>query len=184
VVEEEEKESDMKCYREGGCGPYEMQSCSECPASKPEFVEKKEVYMGKQSTTSQENQPEAVNYGSSKPLRDWTLGEVKEYCKSRVATWDEETEGKGCCIACLLRGFCRADGEYWKLAETPCFTQDELTMLRLLHKSGVDKIQRGETGMLYWVHSDGPGALLPDGLLPSLGKRQEIVLKEVLEDAE
>jgi len=27
----------MKCYREGGCGPYEMLSCFECPASKPEY---------------------------------------------------------------------------------------------------------------------------------------------------
>ena len=29
----------MKCYRKGGgCGPYEMLSCGDCPASKPEYV--------------------------------------------------------------------------------------------------------------------------------------------------
>lgn len=28
----------MACYRSGGCGPYEMRSCSECPASKPEYM--------------------------------------------------------------------------------------------------------------------------------------------------
>lgn len=27
----------MSCYRDGGCGPYEMYSCNECPASKPEY---------------------------------------------------------------------------------------------------------------------------------------------------
>lgn len=27
----------MKCYRNGGCGPYEQLSCGECPASKPEY---------------------------------------------------------------------------------------------------------------------------------------------------
>ena len=27
----------MTCYRDGGCGPYEMRSCNECPASKPEY---------------------------------------------------------------------------------------------------------------------------------------------------
>lgn len=27
----------MSCYKEGGCGAYEMYSCSECPASKPEY---------------------------------------------------------------------------------------------------------------------------------------------------
>ncbi len=25
------------CYRNGGCGPYESYSCTECPASKPEY---------------------------------------------------------------------------------------------------------------------------------------------------
>lgn len=28
----------MSCYRAGGCGPYEQLSCSECPASKPEYA--------------------------------------------------------------------------------------------------------------------------------------------------
>ena len=28
----------MACYRNGGCGPYEMRSCNECPASKPEYT--------------------------------------------------------------------------------------------------------------------------------------------------
>lgn len=27
----------IKCYRDGGCGPYEMLSCSECPASKSTY---------------------------------------------------------------------------------------------------------------------------------------------------
>lgn len=29
----------MKCYRDGGCGPYEYLSCSECPASKQSYQE-------------------------------------------------------------------------------------------------------------------------------------------------
>lgn len=28
----------MTCYKSGGCGVYEMRSCSECPASKPEYL--------------------------------------------------------------------------------------------------------------------------------------------------
>lgn len=37
----------MACYRKGGCGPYEMLSCSECPASKPEYTLTKEtLYVG------------------------------------------------------------------------------------------------------------------------------------------
>lgn len=30
----------MKCYRNGGCGPYEYLSCGECPASKPSYLER------------------------------------------------------------------------------------------------------------------------------------------------
>lgn len=35
------KEFVMKCYRNGGCGPYEMYSCSECPCSKEEYLLRK-----------------------------------------------------------------------------------------------------------------------------------------------
>lgn len=31
----------MSCYRPGGCGPYEYLSCYECPASKPEYLQKR-----------------------------------------------------------------------------------------------------------------------------------------------
>lgn len=32
----------MTCYKNGGCGIYEMYSCSECPASRPEYLNKNE----------------------------------------------------------------------------------------------------------------------------------------------
>ena len=32
----------MTCYRNGGCGPYEMRPCNECPASKPEYLKPKD----------------------------------------------------------------------------------------------------------------------------------------------
>lgn len=32
----------MACYRDGGCGPYEMYSCNECPASKPDYKKVKD----------------------------------------------------------------------------------------------------------------------------------------------
>ena len=34
----------MACYRNGGCGPYENRSCSECPASKPEYARRESEY--------------------------------------------------------------------------------------------------------------------------------------------
>lgn len=38
----------MKCYRDGGCGPYENRSCSECPASKPEYAHRNEEHEEKE----------------------------------------------------------------------------------------------------------------------------------------
>lgn len=32
----------MTCYRNGGCGPYEMYSCNVCPASKPEYLQREQ----------------------------------------------------------------------------------------------------------------------------------------------
>lgn len=34
------KETTMQCYRDGGCGPYEGLSCTECPASKPDYKQR------------------------------------------------------------------------------------------------------------------------------------------------
>lgn len=31
--------SGLPCYRNGGCGPYEMLSCTECPASKSDYLQ-------------------------------------------------------------------------------------------------------------------------------------------------
>lgn len=31
----------ITCYRNGGCGPYEMYSCYECPASKSDYMQVK-----------------------------------------------------------------------------------------------------------------------------------------------
>ena len=50
----------MTCYRTGGCGPYEMLSCYECPASKPEYLEREQKnkikeYKGKHERPEKNN---------------------------------------------------------------------------------------------------------------------------------
>lgn len=32
----------MACYKSGGCGVYENRSCSECPASRPEYAQREQ----------------------------------------------------------------------------------------------------------------------------------------------
>ena len=50
----------MACYRNGGCGPYEMMSCSECPASKPEYCAEAPSRSIKERATAEYIEREAV----------------------------------------------------------------------------------------------------------------------------
>lgn len=42
----------MQCYRSGGCGPYEMRSCGECPASKESYLRRREKSINRIEDTS------------------------------------------------------------------------------------------------------------------------------------
>lgn len=35
----------MPCYRDGGCGPYENRSCTECPASKASYLKRSNPHL-------------------------------------------------------------------------------------------------------------------------------------------
>lgn len=37
----------MACYRNGGCSPYEVRPCNECPASKPEYLNRSNAVKSK-----------------------------------------------------------------------------------------------------------------------------------------
>lgn len=41
----------MKCYRNSGCGQYEMYSCNECPASKEEYLNRYKINKKEQIKT-------------------------------------------------------------------------------------------------------------------------------------
>ena len=38
IEKKESEDNKMACYRNSGCGPYEDRPCNECPASKPEYL--------------------------------------------------------------------------------------------------------------------------------------------------
>lgn len=62
----------MACYRDGGCGPYEMRSCNECPASKPEYKKRKDYppYLDYPKERKERKERNADVY--------WTMGEKPE----------------------------------------------------------------------------------------------------------
>lgn len=97
------KETTMQCYRDGGCGPYEGRACNECPASKPDYKQRHKTK-------------------TDKPLKDWTLGEVQEYCR--------KTECEDCIFdtdapevsRCPMAG----NPSAWSFIRNPRFTQQEM----------------------------------------------------------
>lgn len=75
----------MKCYRNGGCGPYESRSCYECPASKPEYLTRNNNSNMEfnikdfEAMVEKINKPSVIIYGSSS-----AIGFLKEH-------WVEKT---------------------------------------------------------------------------------------------
>lgn len=65
------------CYRKGGgCGPYEMLSCGECPASKPSYAEKEKQGMTVYPSRSDHKNRHDSNYDriiskSPEELAEW-----------------------------------------------------------------------------------------------------------------
>ena len=71
----------MTCYRNGGCGPYEMLACNECPASKPEYAEENKFVTDSADSTNQDAKQDA-----GKPRLSlvpgqiiWDIAQVREY---------------------------------------------------------------------------------------------------------
>ena len=115
-----------------------------------------------------------------KPLKDWTLGELKDYCHR--APHD--------CIGCKVKGDrnnCPFDGEpaKWILDEKPRFTQQEVedakTILKVFGRKGIIK--------RYHFCGD-PSTLTFDNLyinqylFPSIKPDQEYTLDEIIGGAE
>jgi len=63
----------MACYRNGGCGPYEMYSCNECPASKSDYLQH--------------------NITNADRIRAMTDEELAEFISGKARTFGEEYEG-------------------------------------------------------------------------------------------
>ena len=85
----------MTCYREGGCGPYEGRSCTECPASKPECITNIPIVQELKNILRWENTLDIALYGI---VIDGRL--IKEAIKqlenkSKQGKWIEDDDGDG-----------------------------------------------------------------------------------------
>lgn len=134
-----------------------------------------------------------VNYGEEtnmdKPLKDWTLGEAKEYCTSRNGNCADDCifSKKGIGMVCGIA----PKPVWWTLPEKPSFTQQEVedakTIKRMFGADNFTHIRKDQFGLCEMM--DGPGddpnvgwcAIgMEEGMFPSLRPGETITIDEII----
>ena len=128
----------------------------------------------------------------NKPLKDWTLGELKAECVKRNAFC--ETNGK-CPFFVSQDGMSRCKISHnirsafpgvWDLSEPPRWTEDEVKFAKLFQAACKNKIffERLEGSQLLMWGEEGidptANAVLPYKLLPSLKEGKRATLDEII----
>ena len=116
-----------------------------------------------------------------KPLKDWTLGELKDYCHR--APHD--------CIGCKVKGDrnnCPFDGEpaKWILDEKPRFTEQEVEVAKAIKLLFPDVVKVCRfSGVVKAECENGSGeCMIGAELLPSIQNHQSYTLDEIIGGAE
>ena len=124
---------------------------------------------------------------NTKPLSEWTLGEVKAECEKHTAhcvgcpLW---TDAAGC----RLDTSCYRDNDpkEWDLSEPPRWTDDEIEFAKMFKAACKNKIffeRLSGSQMLLWGEEGldpTPNAVLPYKLLPSLKEGERATLDEII----
>lgn len=152
-----------------------MQDCDQSQKSRNSVAKKEEANM-------------------DKPLKDWTLGELQEWCYQ----YRKPHTDKPCEQACPIyqRGICRCEWVHeWDLDEKPRFTEQEVedakTIKRMFGADTFTHIHKDEDG---WPEMmDGPGEdgnvgwcsiSMEEGMFPSLRPNETVTLDEIIGGAE
>lgn len=120
-----------------------------------------------------------------KPLKDWTLGEAKEYCTSRNGNCADDCifSKKGIGMVCGIA----PKPVWWTLPEKPRFTQQEVnlaTVLMEFRKDDAVTIGKQVNGRVWWRAKSGEHGIFPSELFPSIRPGQSYTLDEIIGGAE
>lgn len=123
----------------------------------------------------------------NKPLKDWTLGEIKEYCKSYVK--DCET-----CIFSRPDGVCRVKqlnscfSDEWDLSEPSRWTEQDKEDAKMIKRvfNGVQiGVARDTLSQLRTIAKDGfPSEYINSNMFSSLKPGEGATLDEIIGGAE
>ena len=120
-----------------------------------------------------------------KPLKDWTLGEVKEYCASRNGNCADDCifSKKGIGMVCEVA----PKPAWWALADKPRWTEQEVEDAKYTKRIlEVDVVSRNEYGGgLVASRSDGSVSIvITRELFSSLRPGETVTLNEIIGGAE
>ena len=151
-----------------------MQDCDQSQKSRNSVAKKEEANM-------------------DKPLKDWTLGEAKEYCTSRNGNCADDCifSKKGIGMVCGIA----PKPVWWTLPEKPRFTEQEVedakAIKRMFGDDNFTHIRKDEDGLCEMM--DGPGddpnvgwcAIgMEEGMFPSIRPGETVALDEIIGGAE
>jgi hypothetical protein len=114
---------------------------------------------------------------NDKPLKDWTLGEVKAHCKTTIG-----------CVGCQFRGIsnvgCALNSgipSCWGLTDKPRFTSEEIenakAIMRLM--PSYDMVMRDLYGIRLTNASRQLAFPLLDDAFPSVAEGEKVMLVEI-----
>ena len=123
---------------------------------------------------------------NTKPLSEWTLGEIKAECVKRNNCYMcplNAGRGSECRPMKAMRLRCP---EQWDLSEPPRWTDDEIEFAKMFKAACKNKIffeRLSGSQMLLWGEEGldpTPNAVLPYKLLPSLKEGERATLDEII----
>lgn len=119
-----------------------------------------------------------------KPLKDWTMGEVQEYCDEHECGFCELFQRRDCLL--------NSSPDKWSLSNKPRFTQQEVedakTIKRMFgsgnfsHFTHIQKDEMGRPAMVDCPMGDDWRFLvgLAEGMFPSLRPEETVTLDEII----
>ena len=119
-----------------------------------------------------------------KPLKDWTLGEAKEYCTSRNGNCADDCifSKKGIGMVCGIA----PKPVWWTLPEKPRFTEQEVEVAKAIKLLFPDVVKVCRfSGVVKAECENGSGeCMIGAELLPSIQNHQSYTLEEIIGGAE